>query len=102
MWPLRVVDFLLLKAGLSTGLANRTSIPTSRFLMSTDVIAHILRLSEPKVVMASCSHGTNPGTAHTDVHWVTAYQSSTPFACMNAATDRFALRDVLVEPPKRA
>jgi hypothetical protein len=67
MWPLRVVDFLLLKAGLSTGLANRTSIPTSRFLMSTDVIAHILRLSEPKVVMASCSHGTNPGTAHTDV-----------------------------------
>jgi hypothetical protein len=74
--------------------------------MSTDVIAHILRLSEPKVVMASCSHGTNPGKLilmlRHILYWATAYQSSTPFACMNAAVDRFALRDVSVEPPKRA
>jgi hypothetical protein len=56
--------------------------------------------------MASCSHGTNPGKLtlmlRHILYWATAYQSSTPFACMNAATDRFALRDVLVEPPKRA
>lgn len=41
--------------------------PTSRFFMSADVIAHLLRLSELKMVMAFCSHGSNPGTTHIDL-----------------------------------
>jgi hypothetical protein len=40
---------------------------TSRFFMSTDVIAHILRLLGPKMVMALCNHGSKSGPFYIDV-----------------------------------